>query len=414
MDLFEEYLTLGNGMEPPRVYHRWAVTSAIATLLGRRCFIPFGHGKIYPHMYVMLVGKPGTRKSTAIGLASKLLRLAGYHQFAPDKVSKEKFLVEMIALNQSHSEDGEIDLLAELDKLHEIADSEILIDADEFNDFMGQANGEFLMMLGKIWDCSKEEYRHPKLRGDDVIVPKPIVNILAGNTHTGIMQAFPPEAVGTGWMSRVLFVNGKESGRRITFPEILGEDRLAPVVAQFKSIRELKGAFTLSADARKVADEIYQNPRSLGDYRFKHYESRRFTHLLKLSMIMAAADLRVNILARDVIRANTQLYFAEKYMPEALGEYGKSRDAEATNTVLDALDSATEPLTIRELWKIVSSDVKSLQELGDLVGNLISADKVQTFKYKGHSALIRKKTVMEEWPDHLIDDTFLHEEEKLM
>jgi hypothetical protein len=92
---YDKYFRYIGKTESPRIYHRWTAVSLLAALLGRRMFIPFGHDNIYPNQYILLVGDPGTRKGTAINPAKRLLKHSGYLRFAPDKLSTERFIIEL-------------------------------------------------------------------------------------------------------------------------------------------------------------------------------------------------------------------------------------------------------------------------------------------------------------------------------
>src|SRR5205814_9631083 len=81
--------------EPPYVYRRWSLLSGVATLLGRQCWVQFGVDQIFPNMYVMLVGNPGTRKSTAIKGIVKVLAATGFTAFSADKTNKQKFVMHL-------------------------------------------------------------------------------------------------------------------------------------------------------------------------------------------------------------------------------------------------------------------------------------------------------------------------------
>ena len=90
-DFFSAYLSYSSDTEVPINFHRWAIISALGAFLGRQYYFQHGAFSIHPNMYTMLIGSPGTRKSTAIKLVKKLLNDAGYETIAADKTSKEKF-----------------------------------------------------------------------------------------------------------------------------------------------------------------------------------------------------------------------------------------------------------------------------------------------------------------------------------
>ena len=93
--LMDKYFSYVVDTEAPLIFHRWTLLSALGAMLGRQYYFPFGHFKIHPNMYLMLIGNPGSRKTTAIGLARKLLARTGYDTFAAQRTSKEKFLLDL-------------------------------------------------------------------------------------------------------------------------------------------------------------------------------------------------------------------------------------------------------------------------------------------------------------------------------
>ena len=87
VNLFDMYFKYVEGTEPPAVFHRWAIIGAVGAMLGRQVWFPFGSSRLFPNKYIMFVGDPGTRKSTAIKRATKLISLAGYDKFSGQKSS---------------------------------------------------------------------------------------------------------------------------------------------------------------------------------------------------------------------------------------------------------------------------------------------------------------------------------------
>ena len=94
-DFISSYLQYTAKTECPTFFHRWTAISCLSAWLGRQIHFHLGHFTIYPNMYIMLIGNPGTRKSSAIKIGSKLLRQAGYTTFAARKTRQEKFLLDL-------------------------------------------------------------------------------------------------------------------------------------------------------------------------------------------------------------------------------------------------------------------------------------------------------------------------------
>ena len=409
-DLFSHYLEYTSGMEPPAVFNRWALICSIGAFLGRQYYFSHGHFEIYPNMYAMLLGVSGTRKSTAIKLAKKLIQLAGYSTVAADKSTKEKFLLDLAGEDiQGHN--GH-DILEQTLFGSESSgeDKEIFIMADEFNDFFGNGNIEFISLLGSLWDYSGN-YKNRIKTGKSVEIHNPTVSILGGNTPTQFNSAFPPETLGQGFFSRILLIHGEPNGKRITFPKLPDVESTERIVRYFKNIKLIvAGKSNLSKGAETLLDRIYQaNPR-VDDVRFDSYSNRRFTHLLKLSLIVSASRLSTEIGEHDVIYANTILSHAEQFMPKALGQFGKSKHSDITHKVLDVIQSADKPLKLNEIWIHVSNDLEKISILQEIMMNLGQAGKIQSVLNQGF--LPKKKAI--DSTDIAVDFSLLTDEERGM
>ncbi len=408
-DYYQAYLDYaGAGVsEPPTTFHRWGATSIIGTLLGRQLYLPFGHGQIFPNQYVTLMGAPGARKSTAINIAAKLLKGTGFTRFAADRVSKERFLMDMQKIDSGlEAED-----LAAL-TLNEPA--ECFVVAEEFTDFVGANNMEFITMLTKLWD-NPPDYSQPKIHGASVLVNEPTVNILAGNTSQGFALAFPPEALGNGFLSRMIFVHGETTGRKVTFPALPDPLMKEFLICHLKEIKaKVKGEVAFHPTAAALSEKLYTEFKDIDDSRFKHYSTRRLTHLFKLAMIITASDLRRVIMEADLLKANTMLHFTEIHMPKALGEFGKSKFSDVSNMILDVLNHAVKPVTLQELWKHVSKDLSKITELAEVVKNLQHAGKIQSVSVGNRAGLLPLKTQAVSWQSELILSEWLTDEERNM
>lgn len=406
-DYYEEYFEYsGAGItEPPVGFHRWGGVAILGAMLGRQIWFPFGHGKIYPNQYIMLMGPAGCRKSTAISIATKLLKQTGYARFAADRTSKERFLIDMRQYEGNTAEIEDLEALSLDDP------SECFVVAEEFTDFLGANNIEFITMLTKLWD-NQDEYKHPKINGMSVEVWKPTVNILSGNTAQNFSIAFPPEALGNGFLSRTILVHGELSGRKITFPKPPDELLVAALVARLKAIKkQILGEMLIAKDAMALCEKVYRGFKDMEDHRFQQYGNRRFTHMLKLAMLLAAANFSTTITENDILKANTLLHFTEIRMPKALGEFGKSKYSDVSNKIIEILSQVEKPLNLKELWKRVYTDLAKQTELAEILRNLRDAHKIQAINFRGEQGFILHHEVAETWAKGLILTDWLTEEE---
>lgn len=379
-DFISAYVEFQKETESPATYHRWCAISMIGAMLGRRAYMPFGHSVLYPNMYTLLLGKAGDRKSSAIKAAKKFCALSGFSKFAATRTTREAFLIDLEGL---HGDDGELE---ELEFLDPNEPKEVYIVADEFDEFIGLNNVNFVRLLGVLWDYDEDiPYRDRVKNTKSVSIKDPTVNILGGTTPTNFAMAFPSEILGQGFFSRILLIHGERNGNRNTLGAIQRKEvREALAALLTDCITQCQGVMKHTPAAFEVLDDIYKNPEpfQMTDTRFDSYQNRRFTHLLKLCMIVAVAHGCRTVDVGHVIYANTVLAYAEKFMPRALGEFGKSRDGDATNKIMDVLYKATIPVQHKKLYEAVSSDVADIQSFVKLVQKLEYGDKLHNVKYR--------------------------------
>lgn len=394
-DFFDTYFKYTEHTEPPRIYHRWCAITTIAALLGRNIYIQHGHFRIYPNLYCMLIGDPGARKSTAIKLIKKLLIASGYETIAADKTSKEKFLVDLEGNldEEEGTPHGKSNIYDRITSTNLWGDSavlqepkEVFVMADEFNEFSGTGNLEFYTTLGNLWDWDDDAkpFKQRLKNSKSVAIYQPTVNILGGNTPDNFARAFPAEIIGQGFLSRMILVQGDKSGKQYTFPPEPTVTDTDEIVRLFQTLRSARiGKVTIEKEAAGILDDIYKRWVPLHDVRFSSYSNRRFTQLLKLTLVIIASRFGDTLTERDVITANTILSAAENTMPKALGQFGKSKNSDVVQRIMNVLEEASKPLNAKELWVHVHKDLEKISMLGDIMQGLLHAEKVQFVKGKG-------------------------------
>ena len=431
-DFISLYLQYTSQTECPTFFHRWTALTSLGAYLGRQIHFQHGHFTIYPTMYTMLIGSPGTKKSSAIKIGAKVVKLAGYKTFAAKKTRQEKFLLDLAEQSGQFQDDvpsGRPSAPSSPDSLDSILDQNIFGDdnsdpdehysshapaecfvaADEFNNFIGQGNLDFVSILGELWDY-EGVYDYRLKSSKSVYIPNPTISILGGNTPTGFATAFPVETIGQGFFSRLLLIYGEPTGVKFTFPPPPDLELQAQLIAKLHHIKQaVHGEVAMSKEAETMLDKIYTTWEGVSDTRFEHYANRRLTHLLKLCLVVTASRCSMSIEVEDVILANTILTFTENLMPKALGEFGRARNSDVTHKVMSIIDSAKLPISFQDIWKQVVTDLDRRDHLVEILGNLQIADKIQTV---GATGFLPKKMVKLEDKSAELDWSLLTENER--
>lgn len=418
-DFISAYFSYIGETEAPMAFHRWSCITILGAWIGRSYCFRLGHFNIKPNIYCMLMGTAGARKSTAIKIASRLLGKAGYAAIAADRTTKEKFLLDLSGAADSMM-DPNLTRLSSKDQAAIMEQNifgddaaanhipEMLIAADEFNTFIGNGNIEFLSMLGVLWD-HEGIFKNKVKNSKSVELQDPFVSIIAGNTPTGFSLAFPAESIGQGIFSRIILVHGEPTGKKITFPE-------SPSTAATKEIVDILYAIkavacteaVITSGAKSLLDAIYKTTSPMSDVRFESYMNRRFSHLIKLCLVLSAASLRSVIEESDVVYANTILTHTEHSMSKALGEFGKSRHSDVSHKVVQILESAREPITLKQLWGQLHNDLEDVHILKDLLSSLLLAEKILSTKI----GFLAKRRLLEETGNNYVDFSMLTDEER--
>lgn len=423
MDFIAEYIEYNKETEPPYIYHRWSAIAGISALLGRSFWLQHGQFRIFPNLYCMLIGDPAARKSTAIKIMKNKMFDAGYECFAADKTTKEKFLLDLegatdeeIAAADGNRQNKKVAydaIMAEnLWGKNETSLSEpkeVFIAADEWTEFAKPGDTEFYTTLGNLWDWDNEKrpFTQRVKNSKSVSIFQPTVSILAGNTPELFSKAFPPDIIGTGFLSRMILIHGERSGRKYPFPPMPSQESTNAILKRIQAIRSTAhGAAKISEEASRMLSSIYYEWPEIDDVRFKSYSNRRYTQLLKLCLITTAARGNDTISSNDVIYANTTLSAVELLLPKALGEFGKSKNSDVANKIMSVLNAAMRAQTARDLWKHVHKDLEKISMLSDILNGLMTAGKIQHVKEGGGWLplnAVKKQPIYVDW-EHLTEE----------
>jgi len=414
-DFISAYFQYIGLTEAPMTFHRWACITILGAWIGRDYCFRFGHFNIKPNIYCMLMGTAGSRKSTAIKIASRLLSKAGYTSIAADRTTKEKFLLDLsgapdVVLDVSGKQSLEItmeeNLFGDMNSADHIP--EMLIAADEFNTFVGNGNIEFLSMLGVLWD-HEGTFKNKVKNSKSVELHDPYVSIVAGNTPTGFSLAFPAESIGQGIFSRIILVHGEPTGKKITFPDIPSPGATKEILDILVAIRQItKQEAVITDGAKSLLDAIYKTAQPMLDVRFESYMNRRFSHLIKLCLVLSASSLRSVIEECDVLYANTILTHTEHSMSKALGEFGRARHSDTSHKLISILENAYEPMPVKQLWMQLHNDLDDIGTMKDMLTSLVIADKIIGTK----QGFLIKRRLFEEAEGTYTDFSLLTDEER--
>lgn len=357
-DWLNAYIEYTRETEPPLSYHIWVGISILAGALERRCVFPWGHSKIYPNLYVVLIGPSGqSRKGEAINIGKSFMQ-AGEFRLAAESLSKESLIRSINEANSSYvDQHGAFKL-----------QSPINVVSEELIVFLRQKDVDLMGWLTNWYDSRDVWTYQTKHSGSDSVTGL-CVNFLGGTAPDWLPSMIPQEAIGGGWTSRCIFVVEEYKGKTVPDPSLYPPDLVLKEKLEddLLLIKDLSGEFSFTPTAKEVYKRWYADAdreEKLGrppipDPNFKGYNSRRATHIKKVCMALSASrggDLQVTL--EDFNRARMLMETAEKKMPMAFGGLGKSEFAQQTMTLIEVL-KVRKTMKRSELLRLAYRDIDS-------------------------------------------------------
>lgn len=409
-----DYMGMVEDTESPRLFHVWSALAGMSACLGRRCWLPFGPMTIFPNQYIALVGTPGTRKSTAMGIMKRQLRKSTGVRFAPaDTAGQRQGLVEAMRggnaqkefldnIELAVSEDSlaglTLEHIAQITNVPEeerdndgfvsVADKHhIMVTATELSRFIGQNNFQMLDFLGVMWDGEDYEYQ---TKGGLTVLKNPLINLLSATTPTSINIAMPPAAGGQGFLSRMILVYGNRKYKLVPRPTEPDQELIDRVRAGFnRAYYELAGAFDETPEAKAFSESLYNFQLEINDPRFGYYHERRYDHLIKLAMALAASRGSMTIIIEDYSEAHRILRATERGMPDALGEFGMNPLAALKQSMLEYI-RARGTVVVEELRAVFHRDSRATDFM-ECVNDLARMQQIATAQLANGQAVLMAK-----------------------
>lgn len=337
-DWITGWLKFVDNTEPPICYKEWVAISVIASALQRKCSMNLGHLIVYPNLYVVLIGPPGSRKSTAMKPGRELLIQKGI-RLSADATTKEA-LIRALRLSSTS--------VSSLATGETVGHASLTVFSPELTVFLGYDNLQLMTYLNDWWDCNDPWEYDTKNEELKDYISAVWVNLLGATTPEILQTALPTESIGLGFTSRVIFIHAYKMGKVVPMPFISEEAQQTrkDLFTDFEHIYLLSGEFKYT---KKFIDSWFdwryeqeKNP-PFQDPKLAGYTAKRPAHILKLCMIVSASESsNMEINEHILERAGQILSRAERGMLNVFSGYGENRDARVMTEIMRTIGSAGE------------------------------------------------------------------------
>lgn len=294
-------------------------------MLERKVFVKTSSA-LYPNLYVLLVGGAGLGKTRAIMKAMEYAREA-----VPD-LHYSTTSATMASMTDQ-MEEAKRTLICLPDPPIEY--NSLYLCADELSAFMSQFESDLVAGLTTFYDCVpySQGRRTKDLR---IHIAKPQLNILCGTTPSNLIKLMPEFAWEQGLTSRMLLIYGDEQPVIDVFNTPFRElDK--DLIHDMKVINGLVGQFGWTGEYAKAMHnwKVLGFPPRPKHPKLTHYCSRRFAHMIKLSMIASICRSNELMLTKaDFNMAMGWLLEAEELMPNIFQTGTGSTDSAALDEIM--------------------------------------------------------------------------------
>lgn len=332
---FQEYAD--DGFCPPQ-FNLWSGISVVAGALERKVWLQWSPTlSYYPNMYVLLVGLPGSGKSTALNRAVNLINqlyAEGTVSLIPTQVTEAKF-IELIGEKRAFEEGNRVTY-----------QSAGYYSASEASNSLKEIYGDITACMTDFYDCPPLWEKATKKDGRFTL-ENVCFNLLAGSTFDYLGKLITDDNILGGFASRLTYVvSADESVKLQKFRYDVGgvskekEDYRQALLADLRQINRMVGAFRAEksfGDAWETWDAEFQERRiAMKSEKMKSLLVRTNTSVYKLSMILAASESSSLVLhERHLTRAVELMKETEDSLPDT---FRASKSSQVNST--DGLKSA--------------------------------------------------------------------------
>ena len=333
MSFLSDYREYCKELEVPAAFHTFCSLVALSALTKRRVWTYKGeYIRIYPNLYVVLVGPPGCGKNVAMEIAEDLMEQRKV-PLSAESVTREKLITD---INEQQSV---LDFLPPADKYRIASPYTIL--ATELSEFLGAGGIGMISFLTDIY--SRNVYHVRTKNKGSTLVQGPFLNLIAGTTPDWVTNYLKDDIISGGFSRRCLFLyaSGREGSN--PRPRVTAAMRAAweRVIARSETIGKLAGPYLWTPAAERFFDAWYPSRKKGADPTTDGYYETKDIFLIKVAMLVAMSDGDEMLLDdHHFIRGLELLGLAELNLTRVFSGIGRNELNQVSVQAMDLLHQA--------------------------------------------------------------------------
>jgi hypothetical protein len=333
----ERWLEYTSGLPSPDNFIEWSFLYLISASLQRRVWTPPDHDRVYPNMYITLVGDPGVGKGGPIRAVSSILtehkledhkdtsKFKGDEKVVADAVIDNDIKVAQEDMVKGKNKDASIEKALLIPVAADAVTYEALIQSmsyclrrinylktepdgkqrmaiyshssqcfclEEIASLFRKHQNDLVNFLIQAYDCGESYEYRTKTAGRDRIL-RICVNFLGGTTPDFMQETFDDALVNQGYSSRTFYIYGHKNRKSVFFrPELTEAQRgyRKELSAHVKALTKLYGQIRIDQSTMdwltRWKEDFDAKPemRTAKSPKMKAFWARMNIHVMKVAM----------------------------------------------------------------------------------------------------------------------------------
>ena len=322
MTWIERLLQVTRESESPRKYYYWAGLAAIAGVVKNNVFLDKFYYKLYPNIYVLLVGKSGIRKGPPVALARKLVREVNNTRIITGRASIQAIITELRTARTFEGTDGPI------------TDAVGFLVSSEFASFIIQ-DQQALTILTDLYDgdYNPDFDNLTKASGKETL-KNPCLTLIGASNEVHFRDAVPDNALGGGFVARTFIIHAeKKSGINPLTERPVDMASPKELARYLRELSQIRGQFIWSRNGKEIYDNWYRD-FSGADYTDSTGTIERLhDHVLKAAMLVSLS--RKTDLVLEELDIREAIIACQDFVPGARRvSMGGGRSPQAPGTAI--------------------------------------------------------------------------------
>lgn len=349
-DWIEMFMEYTEGIPSPDIFRLWTAITTVSGCLERRVWVETAQSVLYPNIFTLLIGAPGSGKSQAMFHAEDIWRSAKRPNGGPAFFVAPNSITKAALVDSLSRADRKIIVPSGIVEYHSL-----LIAADEFGVLCPSHDLEFFSVINYIYNNPRiyeEERRHGPQKKTEIINPQ---LVLIAGTQPGFMSSLlPEEAWSMGFTSRLIMVFSSQHIIADLFSKPgLDKTLRKKLIDGASDMASRMGCFSWEEAAavemqRWAKTSCAPEPEHI---KLHHYNARRAIHAIKLCMVASMSRSNELIITmEDLTRARDWLLEVEQVMPDLFLEMNNKNDSQ----ILSELHYY--------MWKVYMRDKKPIHQ----------------------------------------------------